>query len=398
MRNLEQNLKRCLCDDRNGNFGMMTAILLPVLLGVAGLAMDTLNLSLSQTQLQQAADGAALAVSAALADGTADTTSGQTLGKNFVSGQVANYMTASEAAAVKNATNVAIATTSSGTGKTFTVTVSSSAAVALSPFSSFLGGSTRSVTVASNASSGIGTARNGVSMEVLLDESGSMADNTTTVKGRECILNLLGLCIGYQTTYVTKIEALKQAATALFDALDKADPTFKHVRTGAISYTNGIKGQRAINWGTADSRGYVNAMTLKPTGGTDATAAVETADKAIRANIYGTDAESVAQKKYDNNPVDRIIVLMTDGQMEGNTGGWVSSLDQSVRAKCAAAKEAGIKIFTVAFMAPEKGKSLLQYCASSSANYYEPTTMDSLIASFADIGEKATKVPTRLTN
>ncbi|WJH41207.1 VWA domain-containing protein [Aliirhizobium terrae] len=375
---------------------MMTAILLPVLIGVAGLAMDTMNLSLSQNQLQQAADGAALAVSAAMADGTADATSGQTLGKNFVSGQVANYMTASEAAAVKNATNVSITTTTTGTGRTFAVVVSASASVALSPFSSFIGGSARTVTVTSNASSGIGTARNGVSMELVLDQSGSMTENTTTVKGRECSLMVLGICLAYRPTYVTKMEALKQAATALFDALDKADPTFRHVRTGAISYANGIKGQKAINWGTADARGYVS--TLVPAGGTDATAAVDTADKAIRQNIYGTDAESVAQAKYDNKPVDRIIVLMTDGQMEGDTGDWLSSLDQSVRAKCASAKEGGIRIFTVAFMAPDKGKSLLQYCASSASNYYEPTTMDALIASFADIGQKATKVPTRLTN
>ncbi|WP_244530160.1 VWA domain-containing protein [Rhizobium sp. NFR07] len=371
---------------------MMTAILLPVLIGVAGLAMDTLNLSLSQTQLQQAADGAALAVSSALADGTADATTGQTLGKNFVSGQVANYMTTSEAAAVKSATNVSITTTTSGTGKTFAVVVSSSAAVALSPFSSFIGGSTRTITVASNAASGIGTARNGVSMEVLLDESGSMAE------GKECILMLLGICLSYKPGSMSKIEALKKAATALFDSLDKADPTFKHVRTGTISYANGIKGQSAMNWGTADSRAYVNAMPLNPTGGTDATAAVTTADKAIRRNIYGTDAESVAHAKYQNTAVERIIVLMTDGQMEGNTGNWSASLDQSVRDACKAAKDGGIKIFTVAFMAPDKGKSLLQYCASSSANYYEPTTMDALIASFADIGQKATKVPTRLTN
>lgn len=65
---------------------------------------------------------------------------------------------------------------------------------------------------------------------------------------------------------------------------------------------------------------------------------------------------------------------MTDGEMTGSSASWNYSIDQSVRNTCDTAKKDGIKIFTVAFMAPDKGKSLLQYCASSADNYYAPKT------------------------
>jgi Flp pilus assembly protein TadG/uncharacterized protein YegL len=390
---------RQLNSDRNGNFAMMTAIVLPVLIGGAGLAIDLGNIMLSQRQLQEATDSAALAVATALADGKVDDTGGKALAKDFVSGQMANTVSAAAASAIKSATNTTITTTTNGTAKSFTVAVSSSANITLTPLMGLLAGNTRTITASSNSASGSGSTKNGLSMEVLVDESGSMAQNTTTVKNTPCLIPLLNGCLLYgPPVYVTKIEALKQAATALFDALDKSDPTPRYVRTGVISYTNGIKGKSAMAWGTSDSRRYVTNMTLAPTGGTDATTSVNTATTAIKKNGYGTDTESVEQMKKNNANSDRVIILMTDGEMTGNSDQWSKTLDQSVRDECAAAKSAGIVIYTVAFMAPENGKNLLRYCASSSANYYEPNTMDGLVAAFASIAETATKSVSRLTN
>jgi Flp pilus assembly protein TadG/uncharacterized protein YegL len=396
---------RGLCRDGAGNFGVMTALILPLMLGGVGVAIDTANLMLSKRQLQQATDAAALAVSGALADGKADATSGQKLGKDFVSGQLANYLDAQAARTVKDKTTVAITTrTDAATGgKSFAVAISASADISLTPFTGLFAGQTLTVSASSRTASGAGggsggAPRNGISMEVVLDESASMAENTTTVKGSKCILNLLGICIGYQTVYVTKVEALKQAATSLFDALDKSDPTARYVRTGTISYTNGIKAQSAVAWGTTASRQFVNAMTLNPTGGTDATAAVTTATSNIVRNTYGTDAESVAHAKKNNATSDRIMILMTDGEMKGNSTLWNQKLDQSVRDRCAAAKAGGIRIYTVAFMAPDRGKALLRYCASAEANYYEPDTIEALVASFKAIADSTTKPVNRLTN
>jgi len=80
---------RSIMSDRSGNFGLMTALILPMLLGGAGLAIDTANLMVSKRQLQEATDAAALAVSGAMANGS-DSASDQKLGKDFLAGQLAN--------------------------------------------------------------------------------------------------------------------------------------------------------------------------------------------------------------------------------------------------------------------------------------------------------------------
>jgi Flp pilus assembly protein TadG len=383
---------------RDGNFGMLTAIVMPLLIGVAGLAIDTVNISMSQRQLQDATDAAALAVSTALVNGKADDTSGKTLGKDFVSGQVGVAMGSAAAAAAKNATAVSIVTTTTSSGKTFAVTVTSSVSISMTPLTGLIAGSTFLVSSASKTASGTGTTKTGVSIELVLDASTSMADDTTTVSGTKCLINLLGICIGTQPAYYTKIDALKIAAGKLFDALDKFDPNTRYARSGAISYTSSIKGQSAMDWGTAAARTFVTNITIAPNSGTDATASVKAANANIARNQYGTDAESVAQAKKNNSNSDRIIVLMTDGDMTGDTIVWNSKLDQSVRDECTNAKNAGIKIYTVAFMAPDKGKALLKFCASTDANYYEPNTMDALTAAFSAIGDAATKSTSRLTN
>ncbi|MBB3966471.1 vWA domain-containing protein [Rhizobium metallidurans] len=392
-----QDIKRLL-GRRDGNFGITTALVLPILVGVAGLAVDTANLSLSQRQLQEATDASALAVSTALANGVADETSGKALGLDFLSGQIAGIAGSTAAAAAKKAATVSITTTTTSSGKSFVVNVVSSMPVTLTPLSALIAGNTMTVAAASKTTSGSGTTKNGISIELVLDASSSMAGDTTTQNGTKCAIYLLGICIGTQPAYYSKIDALKIAAAKLFDSLDKYDPNTRYVRSGAISYTSSIKGQSPMAWGTTNARDHVKNIVIAANNGTDATAAMKTANANIAKNLYGTDTESVEQAKKLNTSSDRIIVLMTDGDMTGDTSSWVSKLDQSVRDECSNAKAAGIKIYTVAFMAPDKGQALLKFCASSDSNYYEPNTMDALTSAFSSIGEAATKSTSRLTN
>jgi Flp pilus assembly protein TadG len=388
--------------DCGGNFALMTALILPMLVGVAGIAIDVSNMMMSKAEMQDATDAAALATATALAAGSTDTAGAPQFAQDFVAGQMAVELKNDTAAvsAIRANTSVTTSQTNSSSGNSYIVTVNSTYTMPMSGLTALMGWSKTPIRTSSTTSSSTGQTGNALSMILALDESGSMGDNTDAAV-QTCVLVLLNQCLLYNTTYVTKIAALKQAAGSLFDTLDKADPKQVLVRTGAISYNNGIVGQTkspTMNWGTTAARKYVGNMPTKPTGGTDATAAMTTADSAVKRSPNGTDTETLAQAQKGNKSSDRYIVLMTDGEMTGNSNVWNAALDKSVRDACDGAKSDGIKIYTVAFMAPANGKSLLQYCASSSANYFEPNTMDNLVAAFKSIAQSATNAQTLLTN
>lgn len=393
MRHVPQKVREFVLR-QDANFSVMTALILPVLLGTAGMAIDATSMVLSKAQLQDATDAAALAVSSRLADKKIDSAAGSEYGKNFVAGRFSASVDAATVTAIKAGTTVTITTTAQGSsGKNFAVAVNSSMGVPMTPLTRLIFGQQVKVSTVSKTVSGYGGPR-GLSMEVLLDQSGSMAP------AQRCTGILVGtLCLlgKWEDIPGSKAEALKNAAKALFDGLDKADPNAKFIRTGAISYANGMTGQSFMAWGTAAARSFVTAMP-RPEGGTDATNSVDTATNNIKVNATKTDTESLEQKKNSNDNVERIIVLMTDGEMTGNSDQWNSTIDANVRKKCTDAKTAGIKMYTVAFMAPDNGKSLLKFCASGDANYFEPNTMDGLVSAFATIADSATSQPSRLTN
>lgn len=394
-----------LLHDRSGNFGMMTAILLPVLLGVGGVALDLTNMMMSKTQLQEASDSAALAAATALANGdVANEAAAEDLAKQFFLGQMGNYMGADAAEALADGMNVKVNTTTSGTGKKFTIAVGSNYQLPLTPLMGVLGYETMNIAASSVSTSGTDIRQTALSMAVVLDESGSMDEETTTVESVTCTKKRgNGSCREWTTTYVKKIAALKIAANALFDALDEADPKGKLTRTGAVSYTHQVMGQTQplMAWGTDDAREYVADLPEKPEGGTDASGAMAIADAGVRKAADNSDTETKEHAKEENDVVERFIVLMTDGQMTGYSNKWNSSIDQDVRDRCDHAKNAKenkTRIFTVAFMAPDKGRELLRYCASSDADYYQPETMEQLIADFSKIAQDAVKASTLLTN
>jgi Flp pilus assembly protein TadG len=392
-----------LIHDRGGNFAIMTAIAIPVLAGSAGVAIDVSNMVVAKSQLQEATDAAALAAATALANGTTDTTGAPQLAKDFVAGQMANYLGADAATenSIKSGTNANVKQTTTAGGTSYAVTVSTSYTMPVSGLTRMLGWNNVQVGTSSSTTSGTTQTKSALSMILALDQSGSMADPTDVVASQTCTKMKNGTCKRYSYTYVSKIDALKTAAGALFDALDTADPTHVLVRTGAVSYTSEVMGQTknpTMNWGTTAARAYVNSMPSNPQGGTDATGAMQIADGAVKKSPNGTDTETTQQATKGNTKVDRFIVLMTDGEMTGDSNQWNKTLDQSVRSMCNTAKGDGITIFSVAFMAPDDGKSLLQYCASSSSDYYEPDTMENLVSSFKSIAQTATSAATLLTN
>lgn len=437
-----------LLGDRRGNFGMMTAIMLPVMIAGAGVAIDATNMVLYRSQLQEATDAGALAAATALANQT-EQTAAETLGKDFTAGQMANYLAgdSTTATAIKANTKVAITPdgttpTSTGTETSFTVQVSSSYDMPLNGMthmlSFFSGTSWDSVTLstsstskssyetktasnnASGSTSGGGSSTttgtntsktaNALSMYFVLDRSGSMDELTDTVNAEQPTKSQTTTstytyscptkskpnktCTGTTTTttdvpnYYTKMEALKIAAGKLADQLDKADPNMQYVRTGADSFNNVAQTPTPLAWGTGSTssgvRSYVSKLTSS--GTTDSSGAFKAAYDALSAA-----SETSIQNAKNGATLTKTIVFMTDGNNN------VANADTTTRTYCDKARTAGIKVYTIALMAPAQGQALLQYCASTSSAYFDAQNAADLVQAFQEIGAAATGTETSST-
>lgn len=417
-----------LMKDRAGNFGIMTAVAIPVLMGAAGVAIDLTRVIEEKTHLQAAADAATLAAASAMSEeGSMSETEAEKLMMDFYIAQAAQTintsdMTEEEKAAAlealrRNAEAMATATIATNTAASYDIRLKASYDVPMSGLTAILGFDKMTISVESQSASG--REGNALSMYLALDESGSMAWDTTTINSAQptktvtkdvygtyvCGTNKWGnpkYCEGWhtvtttETNYITKMESLKTAAAVMFEELDKADPSKELIRIGADSYDDRTKAEQSIQWGTTSVKTYVNKLPTIPDGGTDASGAMDNAFKALK---NATATEKTAHDGKGNTSFERFIVLMTDGEMTGNSSTWNSTIDLKVRATCKLAKDDGIKIYAIAFMAPTKGKELLEACSSGKDDYYyEPNNMTQLAQSFGEIARKAAKTGTRLTN
>lgn len=391
---------------RSGNFGMMTAILMPVVAAGAGVAIDYNRMVQIKTLLQDSADSAALAAANALAVKNVSDEEAIALAKQFMAAQFYNIVprndssTEDGAAAPVDIDKAAVASVerqTSTSGKTFDVELAGSYTMETNGMTALLGW--KSVTLKVTASAQSTTeSKNALSMFLVLDRSGSMAEDTSTVNGAKPLKTVKYDCGYYQgdkwisrtcsyqaTNYYSKIESLKLAVGSLTTQLTKADPLSKYVRTAAVSYNASMQNPTTLQWGSATALTYVQALTA--TGGTDSSGAMARAYSDVSAS-----SEDTAHKNKNGQVPSKFIIFMTDG--DNNQ----SSADTKTKATCDTAKKAGVQIFTVAFMAPSKGQSLLKYCASSTSNYYDAQNAAELVAAFKEIGDKAVQASTRLTN
>ncbi|MDL2405496.1 VWA domain-containing protein [Rhizobium calliandrae] len=385
-----------LLRDRAGNFGILTALAIPVVVAAAGVAVDVSNRAVSDSQLQEATDAAALATATALANGSATTAKAQQLATDFVTGQMANYLAgdANATNALKAGTTATVTQTSNSSGGTsYSVVVNASYDMPVNGMTHVLGINTMNVSASSTSSSGTTVQKSALSMEIALDKSGSMLLNTNVIDTtqKSCIQYYTDGNYLYQYSkpqspcYIKKIAALKTAVGTLLDQLDAADPKSQYVRTAGIAWSSEVDSSSSLAWGTASTRTNVISG-LNANGGTESSAPMTLAYNSLTAS-----SEAAAQATKGNTNFQKIIVLMTDG--ENNA----SSSDTKTLNTCAAAKKAGVQIYTVAFMAPTRGQNLLQSCATSPTNYFQAEQMSDLIAAFKTIGAQASKQLTLLT-
>ncbi|MEJ8309796.1 vWA domain-containing protein [Agrobacterium larrymoorei] len=454
---------RTLLADKRGNFAILTALGLPVLLGTAGAGMEATRVMQVKNDMQIALDSAVLAAatharldegrrtdaeyaaevkkfvenyskggldngngggsgngSAGASGGSADNGGGNGNGSGKGKGILLDHEAlldhglglgkgngngngADKDKSKKDDTKVDAVASRNDTkkGTSFKISGSITLNVPLNPLMGFIGLDEVTITVNSTAESSFSKGA-ALSLYLVLDRSGSMAFKTDTLdKSRNSCDNYTEKSwprVAFTTPcYVKKMASLQAAVSYLVDTLNKADPSYndkgspesEFIRTGAIAYNSASFTGQKMSWGTSATERYVDAIPAVPTGGTNAYPSLTTAFNTLKS------ANPEERSQHDakgNKMFQRYIVFMTDGEMTD------SNIDSQVRSSCAAIKADGIKIFTVAFMAPDKGKSLLKYCASSPDNYYDPENMEEIVAAFGEIARKAASIPTRLTN
>ena len=380
------HVRREFLKDRKGNLSIMAALVLPVGLAAAGMAIDMSKMVASKAALQNAADAAALAAASALANDEITTAQAQALATDFVKGQMANHIDAPEtqqdAFNFGSCTNVNVQQqTTVGTAKKYTVKVSTCYDVDYSALSAFMGRTSGRVSVSSTTQSST-ESKNALSMYLVLDRSGSMAEYTNTVSGSyQC---RYGRKTTTCYTYYDKVTALRMASTNLMDQLKKADPDKLLVRTAAVSYNSAMQTPVNLAWGVDATKTYISKLTAD--GGTDSGLAFKTAYNAV-----GASTEDTLHLQKNGQVPSKYIVFMTDGDNN------YTSADTETKKWCDSARLAGIEVYSVAFMAPSRGQALLSYCATSSAHYFKAEDADDLNAVFQYIGERATATATRLT-
>ena len=272
-----------LWHDRAGNFGLATAILLPVAAATAGVAIDLNRMVQVRSALQDAADSAVLSAANALAKN--DAMSDEAVlefARKFMKAQLNNVLpggasdqTDEEAEEDPLAGAVGNVERKLGkTGKTVEVSLSPSYTLATNGMTALLGWREVTVSVTATAQS---TPESGaaVSMYVVLDRSGSMAFTTNSID------TTVSSCVNYSASnwaykdilpgrrnyinpsspcYVKKIQALKTASAVMMNELVKADPKGDLIRVGAVSYNDSTQPASGMAWGVTTATNYITAQ------------------------------------------------------------------------------------------------------------------------------------------
>jgi Flp pilus assembly protein TadG len=422
-----------LLKDRGGNFGIMAAIATPLILAAGGMAIDFANVMSTKNQMQDAADAAALAAASSLvankdaltpekakeialnflkaqSGATSTDVPGGTGGTGAVSGAAAGSPTD-----VQTQPTIDIITTDVGkSDKAYKVNVINRQSFQLNAMTRLLGKNSINLETVAVAESATET-KNAMSMYLVLDRSGSMAfvTNVKDEKRTKCknwTADNWGKNISETSPcMVDKITTLKSAVETLLKPLATMDPDSKYVRVGAVSYSSSIFPEEKLAWGTTKASTYVKA--LEANGGTDSSGAFikAVADLKLKGE---TDAHAASNGLKPN----KYIVFMTDGANTHYNGKALtlatppkpepdldkytpqdSKSDTETLKACQDAKDAGIRVFTIAFMAPIQGKSVLKRCASTPADYKAPENADALVKDFGEIGATTSGKMARLT-
>lgn len=380
-KNTMKTTGRRFVTDRAGNLAMSFAIVSVPLLGAMGVSFDYVRAMNLHREMQSSLDAGLVA---AVQDiGTKDT--------EALKEQLTNWLAAEASVSGSyelDTNSVAIDFTNHGITAKVNANVSTT-------FLKILGRQTIPVSVQASVTGGGASAeeenkaQNSFSMYFVLDRSGSMDENTTTSYTTTCYKTNKAKTPYTCTKLYKKMEALQLASASLLSQILLADPESQYSRTGAVSYNNVMQSPTPLAWGTSAVSSYINNLTS--TGTTNSGEAFQKAYESLM--VVGTGSEEKAHElKNGNKTPAKFILFMTDG--ENN----VSGADAKTKKYCDSARTDGIRVFSIAFMAPAAGQALLKYCATNPADYFDADSTAELVAAFTSIGKSASKTLIRLTN
>jgi Flp pilus assembly protein TadG len=397
-----------LLKDRLGNFAMVTAVTIPVILAAGGVAIDMTKMVLAKAELQDASDAAALAAASAMANDKKTAAEAKKIAAELFALQMSStsgIVKEGDTTLVDDPPVIDIKETPiQNNGKSYTVDIATSYSVKFSVFTRLLGHSTIKLAAASTAESVSATeSKNAFSMFLVLDRSGSMSFITTEIESQTTPCQNFTSSNWSNTPerlgkskpcYIPKINALKTAVKALAQQIDKADPSSEYVRMGAASYNDAMLSPiSALAWGTKDLVKFVDAIPRVPTGGTDSSGAFAEAVKKLKDG-----SEITAHQTKNGRTPNRYIIFMTDGENTHYKGKVNDTeADKQTELSCEEARKANIQVYTVAFLAPARGQKLLKDCATTPQHYFAAENMEALISAFSIIGSQTAAVVSRLT-
>lgn len=367
---------------------MVTAVVIPVILMAAGVAIDLTKTVLAKAELQDASDAAVLAAAAALANDGKSIEEARTIAQELFALQMSGASslvkegdeTLIDAAPVINITE----TVTGNTGRSYTVEIDASYSVKYNVLTrQLLGHNSGTLETSSIAESGTADSKSAFSMYFVLDRSGSMGEVTQTTTypcpttkkpNKTCSESL------------TRIKSLKLATASLLTQIDAADPTATYVRTGGVSYNSVAQKANPLDWGTTGVLGYVNALTAD--GNTNSAPAFKIAYDSL---MLDTEAKAHKDKQGNGQVPAKYIVFMTDG--DNNQ----TNADKTTLEYCNLARAKKIEVYTIAFMAPSRGQALLSACATTPGHYFLAESTADLLAAFQSIGQQTSKTIARVT-
>ena len=383
--------------DTDGNFTLLAALMMPVLIVAGSLAVDTTNALSMKTRLQNAADSAALATTSQLAEGKITESNAVAYATKFFKGQIADDISAYDGFSA----TPTVTLSKSGTGKktVWKVDVAVLGSQQTSALARFSGKNSIDISI-NGTSESARDGSNPLSMMLVLDRSGSMAwasgRTTTQVVPRYCYFFGYRYQCGTMTAEVDvpKIDVLKEAVADLTAHIAESDPTDEYARMGAVSYNSqtGSSDKQEFSWTKSKVTDFSAALIAD--GGTNSEYAMKWGYEEVTSS---SEINAHFSKNGSKNP-SKFIVFMTDGENSTGSSSQNDYADKQTLYYCTKAKEKGVTIFSVAFQAPQRGKDLLNSCASGSSYYYDADSADELKKAFKDIGEEAVKLVTRLTN